>query len=288
LHPEELQPLRANTFGTGELIKAALDHGARDIVLGAGGSATVDGATGLLRALGVRFLGGTGEPLVNLPEELINLEVIDLSELDRRLTDCSITVMCDVGNPLLGEHGAAKVFGPQKGAACADVELLEEGLTRLSEILRRQTSQDVGKIAHGGAAGGTAAGLRAVLNAKLVNGIEYFLDTTGFDAALQGADVVISGEGRIDEQTLQGKAPYGVALRAKAKAIPVIALAGGVPLEASASLRQYFDVMLPIGQRPTTVAEALQHCAQNLQRTALELGNTMALCMSMNTLERSP
>jgi glycerate kinase len=273
----ELDPLQASSVGTGELIRAALDSGVREIILCVGGSATVDGGAGLLQALGVRFVDSAGRSLLALPAALVDIEAIDLSELDIRTHDCAFTVLCDVDNPILGEAGAARVFGPQKGATPAAVDRLEAALSRWCEVLRRQTEQDVATLAHGGAAGGVAAGLKAVLKARLVGGIEYFLDVTDFNRALQSSDLVITGEGSIDEQTLQCKAPYGVAMRAKALGVPVVALAGQVPLEPGPTLRQCFDVLLPIGSGPCSVSVAIRRTGENLTRTAWELRNALAL-----------
>ena len=164
--------------------------------------------------------------LSNLPEDLAGLESIDLSGLDQRISHCALTVLCDVENSLLGEQGAAKVFGPQKGATGPVIKKLETGLAKLRDVMFRQTGKDLAAIKHGGAAGGVAAGLQGFLNAKLVNGIDYFLDVTDFEDALQKANLVITGEGRMDEQTMRGKGPFGVALRARGKNVPVIGLAG--------------------------------------------------------------
>jgi glycerate kinase len=277
LPPEEFDPLHATSLGTGELIKAALDQGASNIVVAIGGSATVDGGAGVLQALGVRFLDATGNDLPGMPASLLDLHAVDLSGLDPRLSQCATTVLCDVENPLLGEQGAAQVFGPQKGATPEAVGKLEIALTKLSDIFCSQTGKEMASTKRGGAAGGVAAGLHTCLNAKLVNGIEYFLDATDFDAALSKADLVVTGEGSIDEQTLQGKGPFGVALRAQAKNIPVIGLAGTVPLQPNPSLQRYFDVLLPIGAGPVDAETALRHTAADLERTAMELGNLLAL-----------
>jgi glycerate kinase len=277
LRREEYDPLHTHTFGTGELITRALDHRVSKIIMGVGGSATVDGATGMLRALGIRFRDATGKILSNLPEELAALESIDLSGLDHRISDCTLTILCDVENTLLGEQGAAKVFGPQKGATGSVIEKLESGLTKLRDVTLRQTGRDLATIERGGAAGGAAAGLKGFLNAMLVDGIGYFLDTTGFEDALQSADLVITGEGHMDEQTLQGKGPFGVALRAKRKDIPVIGLAGGVSSAADGPLQKYFSELLVISSTSVEPVEALANTAQDLQRTARELGNRLAL-----------
>jgi len=277
LRREEFDPLRATTFGTGELIKCALDKRVNKIIIGIGGSATVDGGAGILQALGVRFLDAVGKNLSNLPEDLASLESIDLSGLDQRISDCALTVLCDVENPLLGEQGAAKVFGPQKGATGPVIKKLEAALTKLRDVMFRQTGKDLAAIKHGGAAGGVAAGLQGFLNATLVPGIDYFLDITGFEDALQKADLVITGEGSLDEQTMRGKGPFGVALRAREKNIPVIGQAGRVALESDAPLRQYFAELLAIGHTSVEMDKAIQNTAQDLQRTAMELGNRLAL-----------
>ncbi|HYK47189.1 MAG TPA: glycerate kinase, partial [Parafilimonas sp.] len=226
LKGKELDPLHATSFGTGELIRNALDKQVKKIILCIGGSATVDGGTGALRALGIRFLDQGNNVLNSLPAELNDLATIDLSALDKRIFNCEIVVLCDVENALLGEHGAAKIFGPQKGATEADVQKLETALNQFCDIVLQQAGKDMASIRHGGAAGGIAASFATLLNAELVNGIDYFLNITEFDKALTETDLVITGEGSIDEQTLRGKGPYGVAKRAKQKGVPVIALAG--------------------------------------------------------------
>lgn len=276
LRREDFEPLHATTFGTGELIKCALNKGVNKIIIGIGGSATVDGGTGILQALGVRFLNAGGKALSNLPEDLADLESIDLSGLDQRISHCAMTVLCDVENSLLGEQGAAKVFGPQKGATGLVIKRLEAALTKLRDVMFRQTGRDLAAIKHGGAAGGVAAGLQGFLNATLVKGIDHFLDITGFEDALQKADLVITGEGSIDEQTMRGKGPFGVAFRAREKNIPVIGLAGRVALEVDAPLRQYFIQLLTIGHASDELEKALQNTAQDLQRVAKELGNRLA------------
>jgi glycerate 2-kinase len=276
LSANELNPLRATTFGTGEVVRQALDRGVQEIILGVGGSATVDGGVGLLAALGARFLDATGKPLGSLPESLNKLAAVDLSGLDPRLASCRLTILCDVTNPLLGPEGAARIYGPQKGAVPDAVRLLEAGLTRLSRVALEQTGRDMAVEARGGAAGGVAAGLWGFLEANLVNGIDDFLRRVEFDRALQGVDVVITGEGRIDDQTAQGKGPWGVALRARSHGALVVGLAGEVPLAPSAALRAGFDVLLAIGNRSMTVAEAIGCTAENLRRTACEIGNLLA------------
>jgi glycerate kinase len=278
---ESRDPLHASSFGTGELLSAALDKGVKKILLGIGGSATVDGGCGILQALGARFLGPDGKVLQQLPEGLAGLDAIDLSLLDKRVLEVELVVLCDVDNKLLGENGAAHVFGPQKGATHSAVAKLESGLSRLREVVFRQTKNDMDKIKHGGAAGGTAAGLHVLLNATLVNGTDYFLEMTGFDLALQNTDLLITGEGSIDRQTLLGKAPFGVAMRAKKRRVPVIGIAGKIPLHNDPELLEYFDVLLPIGNESSRLEPALKNTRANLVRTAFQVGNMLALTDAM-------
>jgi glycerate kinase len=276
LKPEEYDPIKTTTFGTGEMILDALDKGAKKIILGVGGSATVDGGTGILKALGMRFLDAKENELEKFPADLLRLSSIDTSKIDERIFDTEIVVMCDVQNFLLGEKGAAAVFGPQKGATSDKVKTLEASLTRWRDVTLRQTVKDMSVIKHGGAAGGVAAGLATYLNAKLVNGIDYFLQLTNFNKALQKKNLIITGEGSIDEQTLEGKGPFGVAQKAKEKGLPVIALGGKVPLRPSDSLKEYFDVILPINNEPLS-PEIFQQARENLIRTAAELGDILAI-----------
>jgi glycerate kinase len=277
LNKDELNPLKASSFGTGELIKSALDNGAKKIIIAMGGSATVDGGCGILRALGITFLDAEGGNLLATPEGLVNLASIDNSKLDPRFADGEIVILCDVNNKLLGEQGAASVFGPQKGASPDDVKALETFLKKFAAISLAQTGIDVTNIKHGGAAGGATAGLHAWLNANLVNGIDYFLSLTNFDETLERSHIVITGEGSIDNQTLQGKGPYGVALKAKNKNIPVIGLAGKIPLEQNAELQQYFDVLLSINNEPVEIAQAMANTEKNLIRTATLIGDLIAI-----------
>lgn len=279
LKTEELDPLHATSYGTGQLIKAALDKGMNKIIIGMGGSATVDGGCGILQALGIRFLDAVQNELQGLPESLVDLAVIDLSSLDQRILDCDITVLCDVDNRLLGENGSAVVFGPQKGASAEAVKKLEAALTNFAKITLEQTGIDMAALPCGGTAGGAAAGLHSFIKANLVNGIDYFLDLTGFDNAVQKADIVITGEGSIDEQTLQGKGPFGVASRAKRIGKPVIGIAGKVPLEKSVELDKYFDVLLAIGNEPADLKTALAATSDNLTRTSREIGNLLSIKM---------
>lgn len=279
LKTEELSPLKATSYGTGEMLLHALDHGARKIILCVGGSATTDGGAGILRALGMRFADSSGLELTEMPECLSHLQQLDLSGLDKRVLNCEIKiiVLCDVDNTLLGPRGAAAVFAPQKGADSAAVEKLEAALQRFTAVAQQQTGKRMDQIKHGGAAGGTAAGLNVFLNAQLVNGIDHFLHLTDFEKALQNTDLVITGEGSIDEQTLDGKGPYGVACKAKEKSIPVIGLAGKIPLTPGEELKKYFDVLMAIGNEPADLSRALAATKANLTRTAREMGDLLSI-----------
>jgi glycerate kinase len=273
----ELQPLKANSYGTGQQIKFALDMGVKKIILCIGGSAVIDGGTGIMRALGIRFLDSNGKNLPVLPKDLSRLHTIDLSGFDPRIENCEVTILCDVNNPLLGDEGAATIFGPQKGASINDIVVLEQCLSKLAEITYKQTGKEITLIKYGGAAGGTAAGLYAFFNAKLVNGIDYFLELTEFENSLKKCDLVITGEGSIDEQTIHGKGPYGVAYRGKLFNKPVIGVAGKVPAEESQKLNQWFDILISIGNEPTDLDTAIRNTEINLTRVARELGNLIAM-----------
>jgi glycerate kinase len=273
----DLNPMKSNTRGTGELIKSALDKGAQKIILCIGGSATIDGASGLLDELGVKFLDKSERKITELPKGLLSLNRIDVSGMDSRLKDCQIILLCDVTNRLLGKNGAATVFGPQKGADKKAVALLEKCLYQLNKIVKKDVKVDMDSFKHGGSAGGVAAGLAAFANAKLVSGISYFLDLIRFENELKTADLIITAEGSLDTQTLEGKGPWGVAEKAMQHKIPVIILAGQVPPKAGKELHRYFNAILPIGHGPSSTEDAMKNTAADLERTAFELGNLLAI-----------
>jgi glycerate kinase len=282
LKTNELNPIKATSYGTGELISLALDKGIKKIVIAMGGSATVDGGAGILSALGVRFLNRDGQDISRLTEKLIELDRIDITGLDERIKHSELTILCDVDNELLGPTGAAAVFGPQKGAGPEEVEKLELRLKKMAEIVFVQTGKGMATVKYGGTAGGAAAGLYACLNAKLVNGIKYFLELTNFNEALGRANLVITGEGSLDVQTLQGKGPFGVALAAKKKNLPVIGIAGKIPLQAQALMHEYFDILLSICNEPLDLPNALAYTQENLMRTSKETGNLLAAGQLIN------
>ncbi len=276
LQPHQYDPLHATTFGTGELLLEAINKGAEKILLCIGGSATVDGGTGILRALGFRFTEAAGNELKH-PASFKNIIDYSLANDNNLFKAVEIIILCDVLNPLLGTNGAAAVFGPQKGATEKDIPILEAGLKCLRDVILNKTGKDIAAVQHGGAAGGVAGGLYGLLNAQLVNGIDYFLKTAGFEKELRKATLVITGEGSIDRQTLQGKAPFGVAKMAKQFSIPVIGLAGNIPDVIDKELNYYFDRLININEPGTKLDEALKNTYANLERVAYNIGKEMII-----------
>ena len=227
-------PGTATTYGVGELIAHAAHSGCRKILLGLGGSATNDGGCGCAAALGVRFYDAAGQSFIPVGDTLGRIARIDTAKADELLRSVEITVMCDVTNPLYGPTGAAYVFAPQKGADAEKVKSLDAGLRHFGDVIRSQLGIDVSRMPGAGAAGGMGAGCVALLGGTIQSGIDAVLDVTGFDRQLEGADLVITGEGRIDSQSADGKVISGVARRTRAKGIPLIAIAGGIADSAGA------------------------------------------------------
>ena len=228
LAKEERNPLKTSSFGTGELILDALDSGCREFIIGLGGSATNDGGMGMLAALGVRFSDASGRELSGRGCDLEAVRNIDLSGMVPALKEARFTVACDVDTPFCGPQGAAAVFAPQKGATARDVERLEQGMKNFAGVIREQLSMDIGDMPGAGAAGGLGGAFKAFLGANLRKGTDIVLDIIGFDKLLEGADLVITGEGRADFQTPKGKTAAGVLARAKAAGVPVILIAGKI------------------------------------------------------------
>ena len=228
LTPEERNPLITTTYGVGELMLQALDAGYRHLIIGIGGSATNDGGAGMAQALGARLLDADGNELARGGGALSELDRIDVSGLDPRLSDTTIDVACDVNNPLCGETGASAIFGPQKGADPETVKYLDAALHRFGELLERDLGQDVMVVPGAGAAGGLGAGLMAFTNARLRPGADIVIDALDLDARLEGASLVIVGEGQTDRSTIFHKAPVAVAQRAKVQGTPVIAISGSL------------------------------------------------------------
>ncbi len=226
LKPKERNPLKTSTYGTGELIKHALKLGVSHILVGIGGSATNDGGTGMARALGVRFLDGKGRPVPEGGGSLRQVARIDRRRVDARLAGVSLEVACDVDNPLTGPQGAARVYGPQKGATPAMVKALDAGLLHLAGVIKRDMGKDILDVPGSGAAGGLGAGLMAFADGTLRPGVDIVIDSVKLRQRMKGCDLVITGEGRVDGQTVFGKTPSGVARVARELGIPTIALSG--------------------------------------------------------------
>lgn len=253
----ERDPLRASTYGTGELIKAALDRGSSRILLGLGGSATNDGGIGMAQALGFRFLNEAGEAIPAFGESWHDIAAIDASGADPRLAGVRFIAACDVDAPLYGESGASAVFGPQKGASPETVERLDAVLRRLALCITRDLRVDVHALPGGGAAGGLGAGLYAFCGAAMQKGVDLVLDACKFDERLTGAAFVITGEGRTDEQTAMGKTAAGIAQRARKRGVPVICLSGGLTGSYS-SLHEFgIDACFSIMPHPASLADAI-------------------------------
>jgi glycerate kinase len=261
-----LDPMQATTFGVGELLQVALDHGARRIILGIGGSASSDGGTGLARALGARFLDAHDRELPGNAAALQHIRRIDLERLDPRLAAVQIDVICDVDNPLLGAAGAARVFAPQKGASPAQVEAIEAGLENLANLAEQQLGQDIRNLRGGGAAGGLGAGVVVFLRAVLRPGAALVLELTGLEAALEGAGLVLTAEGRLDGQTAHGKAPAAVAALASRHGIPCIALAGSLGADLQALHAGGITACFSLCPGPLDLDAAMQQAARLLTR----------------------
>ena len=275
LSPEERNPLETSTYGTGQLIADALNKGCRKFLIGIGGSATNDAGMGMLQALGYRFTDAQGNVLCGCGESLEKVASIDASSASPALKESEFIVACDVDAPLYGPKGAAYVFAPQKGADTETVERLDNGLKHFSEVVAK--SMDViEEYAHthgAGAAGGLGFGLMTFLNARLVSGINMVLDAIGFDSIIKDADLIITGEGRIDSQTLAGKTPYGVLQRAKLQGIPVVAIGGSVQLEPEETEAAGFASILQTTPPDTRIEDALnpKTASRNIIRAILSL-----------------
>jgi glycerate 2-kinase len=268
---ERRDPRAATTYGTGELVRAALEAGLARIVVGIGGSATNDGGTGFARALGARFLDEGGRDLPEGGAALARLARIELAGLDPRLASAQITVACDVDNPLTGPRGASAVYGPQKGATPEMVKELDAALGRYAEVARAATGRDVATQAGAGAAGGLGAGLLFFTPARLRPGVSIVLETTAFEALVKGADLVITGEGRTDFQTAMGKAPVGVAAAAKRHGVPVLCLSGGLGDGADDVLAQGIDAVASIVPGPMSLEECMARGPELVEAAAARL-----------------
>ncbi len=272
LRPEELNPMMATTYGTGLLLKAALDTGAKRIIVGMGGSATVDAGAGALQALGVHLLDANGRLIPFGGGGLQSLVTIDTTDLDPHWRDIELIIASDVTNPAIGEDGAAAVFGPQKGATPEQVTLLDAGISHFCEVIKAQLGIDIAYREGAGAAGALSAGLLAFLGGSIQSGVDLLLDTNNFDAHLEDADLIITGEGQMDSQTISGKGPIGVARRALDHGVPTIALVGSLNTTDQLLHNAGMQAVLPIMTRPMPLADALRDAHSLLESAALRLG----------------
>ncbi len=284
-----LNPLKANTFGTGQLIKAAIGQGAKKIILGLGGSATVDGGLGILQALGAELLDEAGKVIGTNTNPLMEIADISVAKIAPKthalpaseaglptgMHEIEFVILCDVDNPLLGKHGSAHVFGPQKGAGPKAVEMLEKSMKRYNQILISKTGNDLSLMEGSGAAGGIAIALKSFFPTSLVSGVDFLLEKMGFELAISEADLLITAEGRVDKQTLQGKGPAGVANKAKNHGVPTIILAGQA--ENINELNATFDGVFPITNGPMNLKKAMQKTREDLEATACQIGNLLAV-----------
>lgn len=274
---EDRNPLATTTYGTGELIKAALDKNVKTIIIGIGGSATNDGGAGMFQALGGRLLDQEGNEIGFGGGALENLAEIDLSNLDPRIKDTKIEVACDVNNPLTGELGASHIFGPQKGATKEMILKLDKNLLHYAEVIKQCLNKEVDEIPGAGAAGGLGAGLMVFLDAQLSRGIDIVIKYTGLERYMEGVDLVITGEGSIDSQTRFGKTPYGVARTAQKHNIPVIGIAGIVGNDVNVLLDYGFDAFFSIMQGVCSLEDALVNAGENVERTCENIARTIRL-----------
>lgn len=277
LEAKERNPLIASSYGTGELMLAAVRSGAKRIIVGLGGSATNDAGAGLLQALGVRLLDKNGNDLAHGGAALANLTTIDISTMDPALKNVAITAACDVTNPLTGPTGASAVFGPQKGASKDDVATLDAALAHFAQVIDSQLGVAVNDVPGAGAAGGIGAALRGFLNAEFRPGIAIVIEQSGLDAAAQWADVVFTGEGSIDFQTKFGKTPAGVAETAKRHGKPVIAVAGHIGTGIDELHEVGIDAVFGIAPGAASLSELLADAAANVTRTTEQIVRTLQL-----------
>ncbi|PID25484.1 glycerate kinase [Sporosarcina sp. P7] len=267
LADHELDPMKASTFGTGQLIRHALDAGYRKMIIGLGGSATNDGGTGLLEALGVRFLAD--EQVVQMNGSTLSIiDEIDISQLDKRLLETDIRIASDVENPFVGEQGASFVFGPQKGADAEMVLRLDEGLRHLADMTERQTGVRLHELRGAGAAGGSAGALLAYCGANLKSGIDVVLEAMDFAKQLSSADFIVTGEGKTDRQTLAGKALMGIAKLARVENVPVIVISGAIEEAARQELLEWFTELYSLDDGEKSLAELMAQAAKLLENKA--------------------
>jgi len=270
-------PLVTTSWGTGELIRHALDSGVKHIIIGIGGSATNDGGAGMVQALGAKLLDKQGQQIGPGGAALETLASIDVRELDKRLADCRIEVACDVTNPLTGKEGASAIFGPQKGATPKMIARLDQALGHYAKLIARDLDVEVLNLAGGGAAGGMGAGLFAFCGAELRRGIEIVTEALSLDAHVADADLVITGEGRIDSQTINGKVPVGVASVAKRYNVPVIGIAGSLTADVGVVHDHGIDAVFSVIYKICSLDDALANAGENVRMAARNIAAVLKI-----------
>ncbi len=275
IRPEERDPWITSSYGTGELIRAALDRGCHTILIGIGGSATNDGGMGMARALGMEFTQVDGKPVSEGGGALGDVNRIDTSGLDPKVKNADIIVACDVTNPLTGPEGASQVYGPQKGAGDAMVNKLDGNLAHFAGIIREQLDLDVEYIPGAGAAGGLGAGMLAFLGARLLEGFPVIAGMLGLEDKIRAADLVITGEGKLDAQTRFGKTPFGVGEIARRNGKPVIAVAGAIGEGAEILYKDVFKAMFSILDGPIPLEEAISRTPELLEKAGQNIGRLL-------------
>ena len=270
--PEKRNTMQTTTFGTGELIRDALQRGCRHFIIGLGGSATNDAGLGMLRALGFRFPDKTGNVSSYGGQMMGKVDSIDTSSVHPLLSGCTFTAACDVRNPFYGTDGAAYVFAPQKGADAAMIEALDAGMRHLAAVIFRTTGKDISSCPGAGAAGGMGGSLSAFLNAELKPGIQLLLEMQNFAEQIKDADLIITGEGKSDRQTVMGKVPYGILTEARKQHIPVVLIAGGIE-DTDILTRTGFHGIFSITPSPVALEQAMQpeFARMNIRRTVEQI-----------------
>lgn len=278
---KERNPLVTTSFGTGELIKKALDAGYKKFIIGVGGSATNDGGAGMLQALGVKLLDSDGKEIGYGGGSLAKLSKIDISNLDSRIMESNIEVACDVNNPLTGPNGASAIFGPQKGATPQMVDTLDECLGHFASMVKRDLGKELDTLAGAGAAGGMGYSLKTFLEAKLLPGVEIIIEHTKLRDLVKDANLVITGEGRIDGQSIFGKAPVGIAKVAKEFNVPVIGLAGSLGKDAAIVRDHGINSVFSVVNTPCSLEDALANAEQNVRVTAKNVAAVIELSKNL-------
>lgn len=281
LHEDERNPAITSSYGTGELILHALNKGIHNFIIGLGGSATNDGGSGMLEALGAKFLDETGQVLRRGGIALRHLHAIDITAIDKRIKDCHFLIASDVTNPLVGSDGASFIFGPQKGASQQLVKQLDQSLTRLADVIQETTGIHMHHEKGAGAAGGVGGMLQAFFPCEMKSGIDVLLDAVAFSEKIEDADLIITGEGKTDAQTLYGKAPFGVALAAKKKGVPVILLSGIVDEAAHTLLKPFFIEVHAVVGETVTKEQSIENAALCLQSKAARIIQTYSASFNL-------